>query len=531
MLKVLIKKQMMELLKGFLINQKKNTKRTKGQTIAFSLFYILLVFGFLGGFFAFFAYSMCDVLFMAGLGWMYFPFFGLFTILMGFICCVFTTPGMIYRAKDNDTLLSLPITYRDIIISRFSGLYIMCAVFSLPVYIPAIIVYYTVCSFTLGALIGQIVGFLFVTALALLLCSLVGMVIAKLSTKIKSKSFISLIAAALFLVVYFYFVDAIQGFMDDVAAGAIALANTLNGFSSVFKNFGEMCLGAPIGIIIFFAAALVMLGLCIYLTSIGFFKIATASAVPKKVSSKVKRDKAKSLDLAILGKEAGRLVASSNYMLNCCLGAIFIPAGGIVLLIKAGALTETMDDIGMNDLGFLTLLFTAMICLISSMIDTAAPSVSLEGKAHWISQTLPVDPWVLLKGKLNLELSISMSTTLFAQICALIALKPDIVNGLLLLILPQAYIVLSGLVNTCLSVHYANYDWTSEIFPIKQSGGVVIGIFSGWIYAAIMVALFFIFRIENEELYLCIWAVATAAFCYVLYKYLKGPGAVKYIQS
>ncbi|MCQ2551112.1 MAG: hypothetical protein MJ146_02820 [Clostridia bacterium] len=531
MLKVLIKKQLNELLRGFLISQKKNKARTKSQTIGYIAFYVLLVYGVMGGFFVFFAHSTCSPLFSVDLGWMYFPFFGFFTILLGFFCSVFATPGMLYHAKDNDLVLSMPISFRDIIISRFVAIAVMAVSFSIPVYLPAMIVYFIVQPFTLSALICQLVGFIFTVSLALLLCTLIGMAIAKLSTMIRSKSIISLVGTALFLVVYFYFIDAIQDFMADVAQGAINLANGLNALSSIFQKYGEMCLGNMGSMFIFLGVSILILGLCIYLVSIGFLKLATSAPAQKKVKKGIKKDNLKSIDMAVLGKEKDRLFASTNYLLNCCLGGIFIPAFGIYILVKGSMVRELAEDITGGDMGLIAVVFTAAICMFSALIDTAAPSVSLEGKTHWISQTLPVEPWKLLKGKLNLELILSVSTTLFAQICLIIALRPDLVNTLLILIVPQSYVVFSAVFNLLLSIRFANYEWTNEVFPIKQSAGVVIGLFSGWGYAAVLIAIYLIFNISNETAYLAIWCIATICATYLLLKRIQGKGTLEYLES
>ena len=49
-------------------------------------------------------------------------------------------------------------------------------------------------------------------------------------------------------------------------------------------------------------------------------------------------------------------------------------------------------------------MLTAALCMLASMNDMAAPSVSLEGKSLWLLQSLPVTPWQVLRAKLRLQL-------------------------------------------------------------------------------------------------------------------------------
>ena len=53
------------------------------------------------------------------------------------------------------------------------------------------------------------------------------------------------------------------------------------------------------------------------------------------------------------------------------------------------------------------LLLIAAVCLLASMNDMAAPSVSLEGKSLWLAQSLPVKPWQVLRAKLAVHLTLT----------------------------------------------------------------------------------------------------------------------------
>ena len=81
----------------------------------------------------------------------------------------------------------------------------------------------------------------------------------------------------------------------------------------------------------------------------------------------------------MLSKEFRRFTSSPNYMLNCGLSAIFLPIAAIAMILKGGALIDAVKMMFGGDASALPILLAAAICLVASMNDSAAPSVSLEG--------------------------------------------------------------------------------------------------------------------------------------------------------
>lgn len=88
------------------------------------------------------------------------------------------------------------------------------------------------------------------------------------------------------------------------------------------------------------------------LLSRSFLKIATSSSSSTKVRYRSHPLRAASPDKALLGKEFRRFLSSPNYMLNCGLGIILLPALGIVLLVKRAALLTALPLMSEDVTGF-----------------------------------------------------------------------------------------------------------------------------------------------------------------------------------
>ena len=191
MLKTLLHKQMTEIFRSYFYDAKKNKKRSKASTIMFFAIYVILMVGVLGGIFTYLSISMCEPMVIAGAGWLYFTIMSLIAIALGAFGSVFNTYSGLYLSKDNDLLLSMPIPVRYIMISRLLGVYLIGLMYSEVVMLPAIIVYWVIAAPGAAAVVCSLVLALLVSVIVMLLSCLLGWVVAKVSLKLKNKSFIT----------------------------------------------------------------------------------------------------------------------------------------------------------------------------------------------------------------------------------------------------------------------------------------------------------------------------------------------------
>ena len=202
MLKLLIKKQLAEIFRSYFYDAKKNTRRSKLATLLYFLLYLLLMVGILGGMFTFLAIMLCKPLSEAGMGWLYYLLTGMIAIFLGVFGSVFSTYSGLYLAKDNDLLLSLPIPVNTIILSRLSSVYLMGLLYSAVVSIPSAIVY-LIYNFSVKAIVGGLMNVLLISVFVAILSCLLGWVVAKISQKLKSKSYITVLISLAFIAGYY----------------------------------------------------------------------------------------------------------------------------------------------------------------------------------------------------------------------------------------------------------------------------------------------------------------------------------------
>lgn len=199
---LLIKKQLMEIFRAYFYNEKKQEKRSMGATIGMFVLFFVLMFLFLGGMFYALSSLILPSIVQLHIEWMFFALMGLLSIFMGVFGSVFSTYSILYLAKDNDLLFSLPVDASTIIISRIFSVYLMSCLYALVVWIPSQLSYLFNVSFQAGVFLASTLMGLAITLLVLCLSCLLGLVVAKISVKLKNRSIITTILSLIFLALY-----------------------------------------------------------------------------------------------------------------------------------------------------------------------------------------------------------------------------------------------------------------------------------------------------------------------------------------
>ena len=526
MLKTLLKKQMAEIFRNYFYDPKKNKMRSKGATIAYIALYALLMVGLLGGIFALMAVGLCGPLVEAGMGWLYYLLMGLIAVLLGTFGSVFSTYSSLYLSKDNDLLLSMPIPVRCVMASRLLGVYLLGLMYAAVVIVPGVIVYWLTAPVTAGTIVGGVLMVLLVSVIVMVLSCLLGWVVARISLKLKNKSFITVILSLLFLAAYYFVYYKAQALITLLVENAAVYGMKIRGSAYLLYLFGCVGAGDWLAMLIVTVTQAALLALTMWGIARSFLKIATATGSVKKVRFEHKAVRAQSTQRALLGKELRRFTASPNYMLNCGLGILMLTAAGIALIIKGGALGQTLADVFSGNVGVVPVLMCAAVCLLASMNDMAAPSVSLEGKSLWLAQSLPVVPWQVLRAKLDVQLVLAGVPVLFCALCMVITLPGSALEKVLLVVVALLYTLLSALAALALGLKMPNLTWTNETTPIKQSGCVMLSLFANWFYAIALGGLYFLCgNAISAAAYLAIFAVVTAAGSALLLRWVKKQGA------
>ena len=529
MLKVLLKKQLAEVFRSYFYDAKKNRMRSKLAIAGWIVFFVVIMVGVLGGMFTALSLTLCGSLVSIGMGWLYFMILGLLAIVFGAFGSVFNTYAGLYLAKDNDLLLSLPIPIRTIMAARLMNVYLMGAMYALTVMLPALIVYWIVAGVTAARVICGVLLLLIVTFIVLLLSCVLGWAVAKISLRLKNKSFFTVVLALLFIAAYYFFYFKANDLIRDLLLNADVYGGKIKGAAYGLYLFGRIGEGDWLAAAVFAAVTAALSALVWTVMSRSFLKIATSSGNTEKVRYVEKAVKPRSVFRALLGKEFGRFTSSANYMLNCGLGVLLIPACGGLLLFKGKAICEAVGEVFASRPGTGTVLLATMLCMVTSMNDMAVPSVSLEGKSLWIPQSLPVENRLVLRAKAAVQLILTLIPMFLAALCAALVVGESLAVRLLIVVMPLLFVVFWTLFGMFIGIRMPLLNWTDETAPIKQSGAVAIILFGGW---AVSIALGGGYLLIGYRLgaagYLLIWSAVFAVGSLLLLRWMDTRGAEEF---
>lgn len=527
MLKVLIKKQLLEVFRSYFYDAKKNRMRSKGAIAGFFVFFILIMAGVLGGIFTGLALTLCGSLNAAGMGWLYFLLMGGIAVVLGAFGSVFNTYSGLYLAKDNDLLLSLPIPVRTIITARLMNVYLLGTMYSATAMLPTLIVYWVVAGITVPRVICGLTLFLIVSLIVLLLSCVLGWAVAKISQRLKNKSFVTVLVSLVFVGVYYFFYFRASGMIQNMIAHAQEYGEQIKGTAHVLYRFGCIGEGDWLAAAMFLAVTLALAALVWRLLSRTFLGIATDTGRTEKKRYVEKPVREKPLFGALLSKEFSRLTASANYMLNCCLGVLLIPALGVLILVKGHEVFSVLERVFSAMPDAPAVLVSAMVCMVASMVDPAAPSVSLEGKSLWICQSLPISSKVVLRAKEGVQLILTMVPMAFTGLCAALILPGSPALKVLMAVTPLAYAAFTATFGLLVGVKMPLMNWTDETAPIKQSGSVVIVLFGGMGVSLALGGLYLLIGSQlSGAFYLGLWTAALAVAAIIMQRWLDGKGSV-----
>ena len=238
-------------------------------TIAYIVMFVLLMVGVLGGMFAVLANVMCGQLAEMGLDWLYFVIMGMMAVFLGAFGSVFNTYSGLYLAKDNDLLLSMPIPVRIIMASRLLNVYLLGLMYSGIVILPVIIVYWCTVPLTAGMSLGGVVLLIVISLFVLALSCVLGWVVAKISLKLKTKSFITVLVSLVFFGLYYFVCFRSQALIGSLLLNAASVGDKIKGSVYPLYLFGRVGCGDGVAMLIVSAVVIALLALVWYIGTRG----------------------------------------------------------------------------------------------------------------------------------------------------------------------------------------------------------------------------------------------------------------------
>ena len=526
--KALVRVKLQSIWDSMTRRSRNGKKRNLGRNILYGILFVYLA-AVLLFYFGFFFYAICVPYVSMGLGWLYFGFAALLALILSFLGSVFTTQSHIYRAKDNDLLLSMPIKPQYILASRLMSILAINYCYSLVVFLPAGVAY---CLNYTPSAVGVIFYILASLALPLLsqaIACFAAWVFELISSRMKRKNLITMVLSLGFLFLYFIFISKIDQYLVKLLENGEAIAGAVKkAFPPAYFYGVAVTKHSITAFLASIAISFIPFAAVYYILSKNFISVVSSHRGAEKRVYVEKKLSAASPSMALLGKELRHFTSNAAYMLNSAMGGVFAIALSVFLIIKSDTLDMIMSFGVPAEM--ISIALAGAISLCVSMNFISAPSISLEARTIWILQTMPVKTKDILMSKVNLHFAVTAPFALISSLICAIVMKPDPASLFALFAMPLLVTLFCGLLGVVLNLQFPKFNWTNEVYAIKQGISSLFAMLASLILIVGPAALYItkLTDVFSVQTFAMLYMLFLAAVCAGLYAYLCTGGSRRF---
>lgn len=537
MFKTLLKKQFLELKNVFLPvkNGKKNKKRivvgTTGAIVllavvsAASVCFNLLI-----------ADVLCAPLAASGFSWLYFCLTGLFTVGVGSIFGIISVYTGLYRATDNDLLLSLPVKPALIVFTRISSNYLVDLFLTVITWIPFSVRYFTVVTPSALSVLFCFLALLFIPLLCSAIALALGFIISLITMKLKNKGIFVVIISVALIALYYVLYFRIGSLIKGIIANPESTGAGFKTYGFLFYRLGLAATGDALSALIVFGVSSAVFIICYVIISVNFIKMSTISAKNGKVKAAKNPYKMRSVKSALLKRESQKFFSDANYMLNCGMSSLLILAFGVCSIIFREDLNAVIANIAVSlpiAKEFSLIIIPVLLFTVLFMGTPAAPSVSLEGSALWVVRSSPVKSKDVLMAKEYFQIVLTAFPTVFFALSASIILSGDVFAVISITAFAVSSVLFTAAFSLYVGTLKADVKWLNETTAIKSNIGVLILLLTGFAAMIVICGLYYLlvsvcgFYIP-AKIYIAVYAVILFALFFIVNKAITVKGVEKF---
>ena len=429
-----------------------------------------------------YAYMIADELSKVHLTYIMLTMFIFIVSILAFMQGIYKSQGILFEARDNDLLFSLPISRSKILFVRIFKLLLFQYIYNLMFLLPAFVIYiYFEKPGVIFYIVSLIMTFL-VPMIPIIISSVLGYLVKLFSSKSRFKKIIQTVLTSIIFLGVFFLSSNIENFIKDIAVKA----NSINDFlTRVYYPIG-LYINLVNKFNIFGLIKLILVNilpfiLFIFIGSKFYFKIivnSNSSSVRKSVGHNtfIKRGRT----MALVRKEMNRYFSSPVYMFNTSFGLLLLVVLSIALCIKGNsAVTGMLSSYNIDSNVSTFLLYYGLILFSTAMTSITSSCISLEGTTINITKSLPVSEETILRSKIIYPFVIELPFILISELIFFIKFRPSLLYMFIIFSLSLLMILFSGLVGLIVNLIYPKLNASNDTEVVKQSMSSMISVFIG----------------------------------------------------
>ena len=466
------------------------------------------------------------------------------TSLLTIIEGVYKSQGILFEARDNELLFSLPITQSKIFFIRIFKLITFQFLYNSLFMLPAIIVYAMYEKTNVSFYLISTVMLVLLPIIPTILGCIFGYIIKGLSAKFKARNIMQVLFTSLILLGIFYVSFNMQGMVANIVQNANSIQEIITKiyypaglYINLIQNFNILDL------IILLAINIIPAIVFVYVASIFYFKI--NSKLGEKGNGNKKVGVAKTTEKTyrvrtqlsgLIHKEMKRFFSSPVFMVNAGFGMVLMIAvtfalsinfDGMINSMMQGMETEIPIPIG-EIKNMMPKVFYGFVVFISCMTSITSSMISLEGKSFNITKSLPVETEKILLSKVLTSNILSIPIFLICDVIFFIAFKVAIIDIVFILLASIVMPTLTALIGILMNLKYPKMNATSDTEVVKQSMSSMLSVFMGMFVAILSIAIMIMGNNYNTNLFVALELLTFSIITFMLWRILKKYGAKRF---
>lgn len=444
------------------------------------------------------------------------------SVLFVLFTSIYKAQGVLFGSKDFENLMSLPIKPSVVLTSKMLELLLLNYLFTALVLIPTSIVYFRNASVSPLFFVFMLISILVIPLLPIVVASICAFGLSYVSSKTKHKNTILTVLSIVFIVGFMAASFKLNDIMNYVIANSTSIATAMTKVFPPAYYYADALANLSIsslGMLIVWSLVPFIIFVVIFARSFKSINLRLGETF-KKSNYKLTSLKTSSPTVALFKKELKRYLSSSIYVLNTSVGMIlvlmaavaaaFVGAEGFIkIMMESGDADITMAINAMKDmLQFMPLM---IICFGVGMSCTTGSSISLEGKNLWVLKSSPVKAFDIFKGKIAVNLVITVPAIILCAILFWIGFDLTLVNAMWTLLIPTLLAILVAVSGVIINLYFPKMDWKNETQVVKQSLSSMVSMFMGVILVAIVIGICYLsikyLHITNIYVYLAVITV------------------------
>ncbi len=514
----------------------KTKNKSKINKMVLPVFLVLVLMFSIGSYAQMLAESLAKV----NLTYIILTLFVMATSLLALIEGVYKSQGILFDAKDNDLLFSLPITKSKIFFTRVFKMISFQLLYNSLFMIPAIIVYAMYERPSTYFYILSIIMLLLLPIIPTIVGCIIGYIIKAVTSKIKTRNLVQVILTSLILLFVFYISFNMQSMIENIVQNANSINEVITKvyypaglYINLIQNFNIS------DFITLLAINIIPAVLFVYIASIFYFnvisKLSEKGIGRKKIKKGVNKIfKVKKPLQALIVKEIKRFFSSPVFIINAGFGMVLMIAFTACISINFDGIIGSMLKlnelpISINEIKeILPKIFYCFVIFVSCMTSITSSMISLEGKSFNITKSLPILEDKVILAKVLTSNIISVPVIIVCDIVFFIVFKVRILDIIFILLASIIVPTFTAIIGIIMNLKYPKMDASSDTEVVKQSMSSMFSVFIGMFSAMSAIGIVIAGSNINIDLFIILELLVFSIVCLILWKYLKKYGARRF---